>query len=388
MPVGSPWDTRESTSVTPDLPPRSVGLHAARIGGGAAAAAVARSCGEPSLTPVGVDLDDVTALIVPIPVQFHGRLAIPAVAAPMFLVSNPDLVVECCRAGIVGTFPALNNRSSESYEAWLVEIRERLDRIERDTGRATAPFGVNLIVHKSNPRLEADLALSVKHKVPLIITSLGAVKELVGAVQGYGGLVFHDVINMRHARKAAEANVDGLIAVCAGAGGHAGLLSPFALIPEIRQFFPKTILLSGVMSTGRHVAAARMLGADLAYLGTRFIATRESMAPAAFKDMIVSTNAADIVYTAAISGVHGNFLKPSIDAAGADDRSHRLDQAARAQPREARLEERLVGRPGRRQHRRLPDDGRAVRAADPRISRGDGRSGGGDRPQFARRRSR
>jgi nitronate monooxygenase len=144
------------------------------------------------------------------------------------------------------------------------------------------------------------------------------VKELVGAVQGYGGLVFHDVINMRHARKAAEAGVDGLIAVCAGAGGHAGLLSPFALIPEIRQFFGKTILLSGVMSTGRHIAAARMLGADLAYLGTRFIATRESMAPAAFKDMIVGTNAVDIVYTAAISGVHGNFLKPSIDATGAN----------------------------------------------------------------------
>ena len=253
---------------------------------------------------------------MPIPVQFQGRLAIPAVAAPLFLVSNPDLVVECCRAGIVGTFPALNQRSSETYEAWLVEIRERLDRIERDTGRQTAPFGVNLIVHKSNPRVQADLEISIKHKVPLIITSLGAVKELVGAVQGYGGLVFHDVINMRHARKAAEAGVDGLIAVCAGAGGHAGLLSPFALIPEIRKFFPKTILLSGVLSTGRHVAAARMLGADLAYLGTRFTATRESMAPPAFKDMIVSTNAADIVYTAAISGVHGNFLKPSIDATG------------------------------------------------------------------------
>jgi nitronate monooxygenase len=255
---------------------------------------------------------------LPIPVQFQGRLSIPAVAAPMFLVSNPDLVVECCRAGIVGTFPALNNRSSEQYEGWLMEIRERLDKIERDTGKPCAPFGVNLIVHKSNPRLQADLELTVKHKVPLIITSLGAVKELVGAVQGYGGLVFHDVINMRHARKAAEAGVDGLIAVCAGAGGHAGLLSPFALIPEIRQFFGKTILLSGVMSTGRHIAAARMLGADLAYLGTRFIATRESMAPAAFKDMIVGTNAVDIVYTAAISGVHGNFLKPSIDATGAN----------------------------------------------------------------------
>jgi len=231
-------------------------------------------------------------------------------------VSNPDLVVECCRAGIVGTFPALNNRSSEAYDAWLAEIRERLERIERDTGRPCAPFGVNLIVHKSNPRLQADLEISIRHKVPLIITSLGAVKELVGAVQGYGGLVFHDVINMRHARKAAEANVDGLIAVCAGAGGHAGLLSPFALIPEIRSFFGKTVLLSGVISTGRHIAAARMLGADLAYLGTRFIATRESMAPEGFKDMIVATNAADIIYTAAISGVHGNFLKPSIDAAG------------------------------------------------------------------------
>jgi len=253
---------------------------------------------------------------LPIPIQFQGRLSIPAVAAPMFLVSNPDLVVECCRAGIIGTFPALNRRSSFDYEAWLVEIRERLERIERETGRVPAPFGVNLIVHKSNPRLQADLDISIKHKVPLIITSLGAVKELVGAVQGYGGLVFHDVINMRHARKAAEAGVDGLIAVCAGAGGHAGLLSPFALIPEIRQFFPKTILLSGVMSTGRHIAAARMLGADLAYLGTRFIATRESMAVPEFKDMIVGTNANDIVYTAAISGVHGNFLKPSVDAAG------------------------------------------------------------------------
>jgi nitronate monooxygenase len=256
---------------------------------------------------------------LPIPIQFQGRLSIPAVAAPMFLVSNPDLVVECCRAGIMGTFPALNRRSSADYEAWLVEIRERLDRIERESGRAPAPFGVNLIVHKSNPRLQADLEISIKHKVPLIITSLGAVKELVGAVQGYGGLVFHDVINMRHARKAAEAGVDGLIAVCAGAGGHAGLLSPFALIPEIRQFFPKTILLSGVVSTGRHIAAARMLGADLAYLGTRFIATRESMAVPEFKDMIVATNANDIIYTAAISGVHGNFLRPSVDAAGATD---------------------------------------------------------------------
>jgi nitronate monooxygenase len=253
---------------------------------------------------------------VPIPLQFQGRLSIPAVAAPMFLVSNPDLVVEACRAGIVGTFPALNQRTSAGYEEWLVEIKERLEKIERDTGKKCAPFGVNLIVHKSNPRVEPDLEISRKHKVPLIITSLGAVKELVGAVQGYGGLVFHDVINLRHARKAAEANVDGLIGVCAGAGGHAGLMSPFALIPEIRKFFQKTILLSGVMSTGRHIAAARMIGADLAYLGTRFIATKESMAQEKFKDMIVDTNAADVVYTAAISGVHGNFLMPSIAATG------------------------------------------------------------------------
>ncbi len=242
----------------------------------------------------------------------------PAVAAPMFLVSNPDLVVETCRAGIVGTFPALNQRTSAGYEAWLIEIAERLDKIEQTTGKPTAPFGVNLIVHKSNPRVQADLELSIKHKVPLIITSLGAVKELVGAVQNYGGLVFHDVINIRHARKAAEAGVDGLIAVCAGAGGHAGLLSPFALVPEIRKFFDKTILLSGVLSTGQHVAAARMLGADLAYLGTRFIATRESLAADEFKNMIVTTRAEDIVYTAAISGVHGNFLRPSIEASGAE----------------------------------------------------------------------
>jgi nitronate monooxygenase len=255
---------------------------------------------------------------LPIPSQFQGRLSIPAIAAPMFLVSNPDLVVESCRAGFVGTFPALNQRTSEGYEAWLIEIRERLDKIEQKTGKKCAPYGVNLIVHKSNPRVQADLELSIKHKVPLIITSLGAVKELVGAVQEYGGLVFHDVINIRHARKAAEAGVDGLIAVCAGAGGHAGLLSPFALVPEIRKFFDKTIILSGVLSTGQHIAAARLLGADLAYLGTRFIATRESMAPQAFKDMIVSTHAEDIVYTAAISGVHGNFLRPSIEASGAE----------------------------------------------------------------------
>ncbi len=250
-----------------------------------------------------------------LPASFQGRLSLPAIAAPMFLVSGPDLVVEACRAGIVGTFPALNQRTSEGYEAWLEEIEQRLESHKAEN---PAPFGINLIVHKSNPRVDADLALTVKHKVPLVITSLGAVSELVEAVHSYGGLVFHDVINIRHAEKAAAAGVDGLIAVCAGAGGHAGLMSPFALVSEIRKFFHKTILLSGVMSTGRHIAAAQMMGADLAYLGTRFIATKESMADERFKQMVTDTNAVDILYTNAISGVHGNFLKPSIAASGAD----------------------------------------------------------------------
>lgn len=247
--------------------------------------------------------------------SLRGRLALPAVAAPMFLVSGPDLVVEACRAGVVGTFPALNQRSSEGFEAWLDEIEARLDAAP--AGKP-APYGVNLIVHRSNPRVDADLKLIVKHKVPLVITSLGAVSELVDAVHSYGGLVYHDVINIRHAEKAAGAGVDGLIAVCAGAGGHAGTMSPFALVPEIRSFYDKTILLSGVMSTGRHIAAALMLGADLAYLGTRFIATQESLADAAFKQMILGARASDIVYTPAISGVSGNFLKPSIVEAGLD----------------------------------------------------------------------
>lgn len=249
--------------------------------------------------------------------SLHGRLALPAVAAPMFLVSGPDLVVESCRAGVIGTFPALNQRSSGGYEAWLDEIETRLAAAAAN-GERPAPYGINLIVHKTNPRVGADLELTVKHRVPLVITSLGANTEVVDAVHGYGGLVFHDVINMRHAEKAAAAGVDGLIAVCAGAGGHAGVLSPFALVSEIRAFFDKTILLSGAISDGRQVAAALMMGADLAYLGTRFIATRESLAAEAFKRMIVAGRAADIVYTPAISGVHGNFMRQSMIEAGLD----------------------------------------------------------------------
>lgn len=250
---------------------------------------------------------------MPIPAAFSGRLRLPAIAAPMFLISGPDLVVEVCRSGVVGTFPALNQRTSEGYAAWLAEIEGRLAALP-----GAAPFGVNLIVHKTNPRLAADIEITVKHKVPLVITSLGAVKDVVDAVHSYGGLVFHDVISVRHAEKAAEAGVDGIIAVSAGAGGHGGTLSPFALVPEIATFFKGTIALSGAMSTGRQIAAARMLGADLAYLGTRFIATRESMASPEQKQMVLDTRASDILYTPAISGVNANFMRPSIVAAGLD----------------------------------------------------------------------
>lgn len=240
-------------------------------------------------------------------------LRLPAIAAPMFLTSGPDLVVEVCRSGVVGTFPALNQRTTGGFVDWLEEIGERLAAFP-----APAPYGVNLIVHKSNPRLTADLEQVVKHKVPLVITSLGAVADVVDAVHSYGGLVFHDVISRRHAEKAAEAGVDGIIAVCAGAGGHAGTLSPFALVSEIRSFFGGAIALSGALSTGAHIAAARAMGADLAYLGTRFLATREAMVTQAQKDMTVNARASDIVYTPAISGVWANFLRPSVVSAGLD----------------------------------------------------------------------
>lgn len=244
------------------------------------------------------------------------RLSIPAVAAPMFLISGPDLVIECCKAGVVGTFPALNQRSTEGFEEWVVEIKEALAKFEAETGKKAAPFGVNLIVHHTNPRVQADLEICVKHKVPLIITSLGAVSELVDAVHSYGGLVYHDVIKKRHAEKAAEAGVDGLILVSAGAGGHAGTLNPMPFVQEIRSFFKKTILLSGCISNGRDIASAMQMGADLAYLGTRFINTTESKASEGYRDMIIDSGASDIVHTAAVSGVAANFLRPSLEAMG------------------------------------------------------------------------
>lgn len=247
------------------------------------------------------------------PSALQGRLRLPAIAAPMFLVSGPDLVVETCRSGLIGTFPALNQRTSQGYSDWLDDIKQRLG-----AHPDAAPFGINLIVHRSNPRVDADLKITVEHKVPLVITSLGAVADLVKAVHSYGGLVFHDVISLRHAEKAAEAGVDGIIAVAAGAGGHAGTISPFALVSEIRRFFDKTIILSGAMSNGAQIAAARAMGADLAYLGTRFVATSESLAVEEYKQMILRSTFGGIVYTPAISGVNANFMRESIVANGLD----------------------------------------------------------------------
>jgi len=248
--------------------------------------------------------------------SFINDLNLPVVAAPMFLISNPNMVIECCKNGIVGTFPALNQRTSEGFEAWIIEIKEALAAFEKETGQKAAPFGVNLIVHPTNPRLEADVKLCMKHQVPLVITSLGAVSMVVDAIHSYGGLVFHDIIKKRHAEKAAEAGVDGLILVSAGAGGHGGSLNPMSLVAEVKEIFKKTILLSGCISTGKDVASALQMGADLAYMGTRFINTDESVAPEEYKKMIVDAGANDVVYTAAISGVHANFLAASLEAAG------------------------------------------------------------------------
>jgi nitronate monooxygenase len=261
-----------------------------------------------------------------IPASLQKGLKLPVIAAPMFLVSGPDLVVEACNAGVIGTFPSLNQRTTEGYREWLQEIKSRLNP-------DAAAFGVNHIVHPTNPRLMADMMVSVEEKVPLIITSLGAVRDVVEAVHGYGGVVFHDIANVRHARKAAEAGVDGLILVANGAGGHAGVVNPFALVEEVRSFFDGTIILSGCLSTGSDVAAALMMGADFAYMGTRFISTTESMAQSEYKQMIVEAGASDITYTPAVSGIPANFLTPSLVANGIDPKTlpeHKLDMADEA----------------------------------------------------------
>ena len=241
------------------------------------------------------------------------RLRLPVIAAPLFIVSNPRLVIEQCRAGVIGSFPALNARPKELLTQWLSEISAVTDR---EPG--AAPFAVNLIVHKSNDRLEHDLEVCVQHRVPIVITSLGARPEVNAAIHSYGGVVLHDIITTQHARKAIDKGADGLIAVASGAGGHAGRLSPFALIQEIREWFDGPLALSGAIASGRAVLAAQALGADFAYVGSMFIATEEANAPAAYKQAIVESRAEDIIYTNYFTGVHGNYLRTSIVSAGLD----------------------------------------------------------------------
>ena len=254
-----------------------------------------------------------------LPELLKNRLRLPAVAAPLFIISNPDLVIALCKAGIVGSFPALNARGEGEFEKWLIRITEELDAYNQaNPDQPAAPFAVNQIVHKSNNRLEEDLALCVKYKVPVVITSLGARVEVNEAIHSYGGIVLHDIINNKFAKKAIEKGADGLIAVAAGAGGHAGTQSPFALIQEIRQWFNGPLLLSGAISRGDSILAAQAMGADLAYLGSTFIATTEANAAQDYKQCLVDSSAEDIVYSNLFTGVHGNYLKPSIIAAGLD----------------------------------------------------------------------
>ncbi|MGF1475582.1 MAG: NAD(P)H-dependent flavin oxidoreductase [Geminicoccaceae bacterium] len=262
-----------------------------------------------------------------LPVQLEGRLRLPAVAAPMFLTSGSELVIAACRAGVLGAFPALNQRTTEGFEQWLLEIDAALSADD-------APYAVNLIVHRTNPRVEADLERCIEHRVPVIITSLGAVPDLVEKVHGYGGIVFHDVISRRHAEKAIEAGVDGLILVSAGAGGHAGLMNPFAFVREVRSFFDGVVLLSGCISDGASILAAQAAGADLAYVGTRFIASEEARVSQDYKQMIAESRMADIVYTPNVSGIPANFLRASLVQAG-------LDPDAPPQPHSPNLAEEL-----------------------------------------------
>jgi nitronate monooxygenase len=247
------------------------------------------------------------------------NLPFPAIASPLFIISNPKLVIEQCKAGIVGSMPALNARPAEQLEEWLIEITEALAAYNKaNPDKPAAPFAINQIVHKSNDRLEHDMAMCVKYKVPIIITSLGAREEINAAAHSYGGVVLHDIINNKHAHKAIEKGADGLIAVAAGAGGHAGVKSPFALIQEIRQWFDGPVALSGSIATGDAILAAQAMGADFAYIGSAFIATHEARAADAYKQAIVDSNSDDIVYSNLFTGVHGNYLAPSIRAAGLD----------------------------------------------------------------------
>lgn len=251
------------------------------------------------------------------PADLKNALSLPLVAAPMFLISGPDLAIACCKEGIVGSFPALNQRTSEGFEQWVVQMNEELEAFRTaNPDRKVAPYAVNLIVHNTNPRWEADLDLCVKHQVPIVITSLGAATKVTEAVHSYGGLVFHDVTNQKHAIKAAKAGVDGIIAVSAGAGGHAGTTNPFVLVHEIREVFDGMVLLAGGLSKGEDLLAAQAIGADLSYLGTRFINTTESRAEAAYQQMIIEAVSGDIIHTPAVSGIPANFMRQSLQAAG------------------------------------------------------------------------
>ncbi len=256
---------------------------------------------------------------MPIPATLRSQLRLPVIGSPLFIVSSPRLVIEQCKAGIVGSFPALNARPEPVLEQWLVQIRSELDAFQREhPERRVAPFAVNQIVHSSNNRLAHDIAVCREHKVPIQITSLRAPDEVVEAAHSYGGLVYHDVTNVKHAKRALQAGVDGLILVCSGAGGHAGSLSAFALLTAVREFYEGTIILSGAISTGAGIIAAQALGADLAYMGTRFIASQEGNATEAYKQAIIDSSAEEIVYTNLFTGVHGNYLRSSIVAAGLD----------------------------------------------------------------------
>ncbi len=256
---------------------------------------------------------------MPLPAVLQNRLSLPVIGAPLFIISNPKLVVAQCTAGIVGAFPSLNARPAEQLEAWLAEITAALAAWDSaHPAHKAAPYAVNLIVHRSNTRLEHDLSLCEKYRVPVVITSLGARPEVNAAIHAYGGIVLHDVINNSFARKAIEKGADGLIAVAAGAGGHAGTLSPFALIQEIREWFSGPLALSGAIANGGAILAAQACGADLAYIGSAFIATEEANASNAYKQALIEGAAADIVYSSLFTGVHGNYLRASITAAGLD----------------------------------------------------------------------
>ena len=275
-----------------------------------------------------------------IPKHIKDNISMPVIGAPLFLISGPDLVIAQCKAGIIGSFPALNARPQHVLEEWIIRIKTELAEYqEQNPDAKVAPFAVNQICHGSNDRLMDDMETCVKHEVPIIITSLRPPAEVVEAAHSYGGLVFHDVISVRHARKAAEQGVDGLILVCAGAGGHAGALSPFALLREVKEWFDGTVILSGSIGDGYSVASSLALGADFAYMGTRFINTKESAASEDYKAMIMKSSAEDIVYTAAVSGVHANFIRASLESVGiTEDRwkdTKKIDFGKELNPAEA-----------------------------------------------------